>query len=40
MAVEAVAFAAGHRVGGGHAHAAVEVARGGLEKRSSAEALL
>ena len=29
MAVEAVAFATGRRVSGGHAHAAVEVARGG-----------
>ena len=34
MAVEAVAFAAGHRVGGGHAHAAVEVARGGADARA------
>ena len=34
MAVEAVAFAAGHRVSGGHAHAAVEVARGGADARA------
>ena len=34
MAVEAVALAAGRRVGGGHAHAAVEVARGGADARA------
>ena len=34
MAVEAVAFAAGCRVGGGHAHAAVEVAHGGADARA------
>ena len=31
VAVEAVALAAGRRVGGGHAHAAVEVALGGAD---------
>ena len=34
MAVEAVALAAGRRVGGGYAHAAVEVARGGADARA------
>ena len=34
MAVEAVAFAAGRSVGGGHAHTAVEVARGGADARA------
>ena len=34
MAVEAVALAAGCRVGGGHAHAAVEVALGGADARA------
>ena len=34
VAVEAVAFAAGRRVSGGHAHAAVEVALGGADARA------
>ena len=34
MAVEAVALAAGGCVGGDHAHAAVEVARGGADARA------
>ena len=34
MAVEAVALAAGRRVGGGHAHAAMEVARSSADARA------